>query len=63
MQLRPQLPDNTSSLSVNSNSQCDAGSSTLSTNAQPPKRYPHCSTCHHTRNGNSKGPSKAKCTK
>ena len=64
MELQPQSPDNTSSLSVNSNSQCDDhhdGSSTLLTNA-PPKRSPHCSTCHHTRNGHGKGSSNAKCT-
>ena len=59
MQLRPQSPSNTS---VNSNEQCDADSSTILTNVQPPKRSPHCSTCHHTRNGHGKGTSNAKCT-
>ena len=59
MQLRPQSPSNTS---VNSNEQCDADSSTILTNVQPPKRSPHFSTCHHTRNGHGKGTSNAKCT-
>jgi hypothetical protein len=46
MQLRPQSASNTS---VNSDAQCDADSSTLLTNVQPPKRSPHCSTCHKKR--------------
>ena len=61
MQLRPESPTNTSCLSTNNNSECDAGISTLLTSVEPPKRSPHCSTCHHTRTGHGNG-SNAKCT-
>jgi hypothetical protein len=62
MQLRPESPTNTSCLSVDNNSECDDGGSTLLANVEPPKRYPHCSTCHHTRQGHGKGSANAKCS-
>ena len=62
MQLRPESPTNTSCLSVDNNSECDDGGSTLLANVEPPKRYPHCLTCHHTRQGHGKGSANAKCS-
>ena len=61
MQLRPESPTNTSCLSINNNSECDAGTSTLLPNVEPPKKSPHCSACHHTRAVHGKGSVNAKC--
>ena len=61
MKLRPESPSNTSCLSLNSNSLCDVGTSTLLTNLEPPRRSPHCSVCNQTRLGHGKGSSNSKC--
>ena len=61
MQSRPESPtNNTSCLSVDNNSECDDGGSTLLANVEPPKRS-HCSTCDHTRQGHGKGAADDKC--